>query len=163
MIQINKLDCKVCQWRIVAVVRDRTAQCMARWREVGVLAWQGGDHMALVTITHEGIDRREVQDVLRYRRPDAVVKSLEHEASAVAMLTTLERAPRGVEPLRIMIMPQRFRRMTIAPTVEPFPVVVWCAAVLGTVGGAVNADRAIRGRAGRSCGSPLHWLSPAQW
>ena len=69
----------------MAVVRDRAAQRMARWREVGVLAWQGGDHMALVTITHEGIDRREVQDVLRYRRPDAVVKSLEHEEPTVAV------------------------------------------------------------------------------
>ena len=34
----------------------------------------GGDGMALVMVTHEGVDRREVEDVLRRRWPDVVVK-----------------------------------------------------------------------------------------
>ena len=48
--------------------------------------------MALVMITHEGIDCWEVQDVLRHRWPDVVVKSLEHEEPTVAMLPTSDGA-----------------------------------------------------------------------
>jgi hypothetical protein len=45
----------------------------------------GGDHTAMVMITHEGIDRREVRDVLRRRWPDATVKELEDEEPTVAL------------------------------------------------------------------------------
>ena len=56
-------------------VRDRMARRSRRWRDVCFAGMAGGDHMALVLVSHEGIDRREVQDVLRRRWPDVVVKS----------------------------------------------------------------------------------------
>jgi hypothetical protein len=46
-------------------VRDRMARRRRLWRDVSLAGIAGGDHMALVMITHEGIDRREVLDALR--------------------------------------------------------------------------------------------------
>jgi hypothetical protein len=98
-----------------------------RWRDVSFAGMAGGDHMALVLVSHQDIDRREVQDVLRHRWPEVVVKSLEREEPAVAMspdeAADLGQCRRGVEPLRIVIMPQHDRQM-IAPEVEAMPVVV---------------------------------------
>jgi hypothetical protein len=45
----------------------------------------GGGHMTLPLVSHQDIDRRVVQDVLRHRWLDATVKSLEHEEPDVAM------------------------------------------------------------------------------
>ena len=90
----------------------------------------GGDGMALVMITHQGIDRWEVQDVLRRRWPDVVLKDLEQEEPAWEMTpnnaAALGRRRRGVEPLRIMVMPQKITRMTVAPVpmIEPMSVLV---------------------------------------
>jgi heme exporter protein D len=39
-------------------VRDRMARRRRLWRDVSLAGIAGGDHMALVMITHEGIDRR---------------------------------------------------------------------------------------------------------
>ena len=87
----------------------------------------GGDGTALVLIAHEGVDRCEVLNVLIRRWPEVVVKALEQERPAVAMTAEaaadLGRCRRGVEPLRIVIMPQHDRQV-IAPEVEPMPVVV---------------------------------------
>jgi hypothetical protein len=91
----------------------------------------GGDHRALVLISHEGVDRREVLDVLRRRWPDVVLKDLEHEEPPWEMTATdaaeLGSRRRGVEPLRIVVMPQKITRVAIAPApvmVEPMPVVL---------------------------------------
>jgi hypothetical protein len=68
----------------------------------------GGDHTALVMITHDGVDQREVEAVLRRRWPQVTVKSLEQEQPAVVMQSgdaaDLGRHWRGVEPLRIVII-----------------------------------------------------------
>ena len=108
-------------------VRDRMARRQRRWREVCFAGMIGGDGMALVLITHEGIDRWEVQDALRHRWPDVAVKSLDHQEPAVAMspgdAADLGRCRRGVEPLRIVIMPQ-YDRQVAAPIVAPMSVVV---------------------------------------
>ena len=45
----------------------------------------GGDHKALVMISHPDIDRREMVNVLCRRWPDVVLKDLEHEEPAWAM------------------------------------------------------------------------------
>jgi hypothetical protein len=45
----------------------------------------GGDGTTLVMITHQKIDQREVEDVLRRRWPDVVPKDLAQEEPAVAM------------------------------------------------------------------------------
>jgi hypothetical protein len=74
----------------------------------------GGGHSALVTIVHEAIDRRDVQEALRRRWPDLALKSLEHEEPAVSMTAKgaadLGQRRRGVESLRIVIMPQPDRQ-----------------------------------------------------
>jgi hypothetical protein len=108
-------------------VRDRVARRRRSWRDVCCTGMVGGDHTAMVMITHENVDRGEVVDVLRRRWPEVVVKELEQEQPAVAMTADvaadLGRHRRGVEPLRIVIMPQHDRQIT-APSVEPMPVVV---------------------------------------
>jgi hypothetical protein len=108
-------------------VRDRVARCRTQWRDVCCTGMAGGDHTALVMITHDGVDRSEVVDVLRRRWPEVVVKSLEQEQPAVAMLAgdaaDLGRHRRGVEPLRIVILPQHDRQVA-SPMIEPMPVLV---------------------------------------
>jgi hypothetical protein len=90
----------------------------------------GGDHIAMVMISHQGIARREVLDVLCRRWPDVVVKELEHEEPTWTMTAgdaaDLGSRRRGVEPLRIVVMPQRVQRVTVMPAlvIEPMPVVV---------------------------------------
>ena len=83
----------------------------------------GGDGMALVLIVHEGMDRREVQDVLCHRWPDVV----EQEEPTVAMTAEdaadLGQRRRGVEPMRVVILPQHDRQIA-SPVIEPMPVVV---------------------------------------
>ena len=109
-------------------VRDRTARHRNRWRDVCCAGMVGGDHIALVLISHEGIDRPEVQDVLHSRWPDASVKELEREEPTWVMTAEdaadLGRCHRGVEPLRIVIMPQRDRQAITPPAAEPMPVLV---------------------------------------
>ncbi len=65
--------------------------------------------------------------MLRRWRPDAVLKDLAQEEPAWAMsaedAANLGRCRRGVEPLRVVIMPQHDRQIT-APAIEPMPVVV---------------------------------------
>ena len=90
----------------------------------------GGDRSALLLISHQGVDRREVLDVLRRRWLSVALKNLEHEEPAWAMTAhdaaELGRRRRGVEPLRITVMPQQVTRVTVAPmpVIEPMPVVI---------------------------------------
>jgi hypothetical protein len=103
-------------------VRDRMARHKRQWREVSFAGMAGGDHMAWVLVSHQDIDRREIENVLRHRWPDLVMKSLENEEPGVAMLpgdaAALGRCRRGVEPLRIVIMPQHDRQIA-SPHVAP--------------------------------------------
>jgi hypothetical protein len=111
-------------------VRDRTARRWRQWRQVCLAGLMGGDHRALVVISHEGVDRREVIGMLSRRWPDVVVKELEQEEPASTMTAgdaaDLGSRRRGVEPLRIVVMPQRVQRVTVMPAlvIEPMPVVV---------------------------------------
>jgi heme exporter protein D len=66
-------------------VRDRMARHRRSWRVVGFAGLIGGNGTTLVLVAHDGMDRREVDDVLRRRWP-TVVKELEQERPAVAML-----------------------------------------------------------------------------
>ena len=87
-----------------------------------------GDHRALVMISHPDIDRREVLDVLRRRWHNVVVKDSEAEEPAWTMTADdaadLGSRRRGVEPLRIVVMQQRVQRVSVAPMIEPMPVVI---------------------------------------
>ena len=64
--------------------------------------------------------------VLRRRWPDVVLKDLAQEEPAWAMTADdaadLGRCRRGVEPLRIVIMPQHDRPAITLLIVEPMPV-----------------------------------------
>jgi hypothetical protein len=111
-------------------VRDRSARRWRQWRTIAFADMIGGDHKALVLISHQGVDRREVADVLGRRWPDVVVKDLEDEEPTWAMMADeaaeLGRRRRGVEPLRILVLAQQVLRVTVAPApvVEPMPVVI---------------------------------------
>jgi hypothetical protein len=90
----------------------------------------GRDHTAMLLISHQDIDRREVLDVLFRRWPDIVVKELEREEPAWEMTANdaaaLGSRRRGVEPLRIVVMPQRVQRTVDAPAplIKPMPVLI---------------------------------------
>ena len=85
----------------------------------------GGDGMALVLVSHDGVDRREVMDVLRRRWPDFALKELEQETPTVAMTAEdaadLGRCRRGIEPLRIVVMPQHDRQPITSTVLDPVP------------------------------------------
>jgi hypothetical protein len=74
----------------------------------------GGDGSAFILVEHEGGDRREVLMVLRRRWPELVLKNLDNEVPTATMLVDdaadLARFRRGVEPLRIVVLPQRDRQ-----------------------------------------------------
>jgi hypothetical protein len=78
--------------------------------------------------TIPAIDRREVLDVLRHRWQDVLVKEPEQEAPAMAMqvidAADLGQCRRGVEPLRIVIMPQQDAEATESQFIEPVAVLV---------------------------------------
>ena len=111
-------------------VRDRTARRFRRWRTVSFAGLTGGDHRALVLISHDGVERRELLDVLRRRWPSVVLKDLAQEEPMWAMTpddaADLGTHRRGAEPLRILVMPQRITRVTVAPLreIEPMPILV---------------------------------------
>jgi hypothetical protein len=109
-------------------VRDRMARYKRSWRGVSFAGMAGSDGKALVMVTHDGVDQREVEAVLRRRRPDVVVKAVEQEQPAVAMspsdAAALGQCRRRVEPLRIVIMPQHDRQATTLSVIEPMPVLV---------------------------------------
>ena len=109
-------------------VRDRMARRRRLWREVGFAGMAGGDRRALVLVSHDGVDRREMLGVLHPRWPDVVIKALEQEEPTMAMSASdaadLGRCRRGVEPLRIVIMPQQDQQAIISPIVGPMPVIV---------------------------------------
>jgi hypothetical protein len=88
----------------------------------------GGDGTALVLVSHDGVDRHEVEDVLCRRWPEVLVKTLDQEQPVVAMVAEdavdLGRCNRGVEPLRIVVMPQQNQQVITSSVIEPMPVVV---------------------------------------
>ena len=95
-------------------VRDRTARRNKHWRTVCFAGMVGGDGTAFILVEHEGVDRHEVMAVLQRRWPDVVMKNLEDEypksATTAEDAADLARFRRGVEPLRIVILPQRDRQ-----------------------------------------------------
>jgi hypothetical protein len=109
-------------------VRDRTARRFRRWRTVSFAGMIGGDHRALMLISHQGVERRELLDVLSRRWPDMTLKDFENEEPEWRMIpdeaAALGTRRRGVEPLRILVMPQKITRVTVAPMLEiaPMPV-----------------------------------------
>jgi len=81
-------------------VRDRTARRFRRWRTVSFAGMTGGDHRSLVLISHLGIDRQDVLDVLNRRWPDVVLKDLAQEEPTWTM-TPGEAADLGTNKLHM--------------------------------------------------------------
>jgi hypothetical protein len=87
----------MCQW--TAEVRDDHYGVSCAMFEA---AWLVAAGDGVVFMLREGIDRRDIQDMLRCRWPDALVKSLEHEQPRVMTAENpadLGRCRSGVEPL----------------------------------------------------------------
>jgi hypothetical protein len=82
----------------------------------------------MVMVSHGGIDQREVLEVLQRRWPDVVIKKLGQEEPTWEMLpddaAELGRCRRGVEPVRLIIMPQQEREVTTASLFGSVPVLV---------------------------------------
>ena len=118
-------------------VRDRAARRRMSWRGVALAGMAMGD-TALLLVRHPGIARSGVADVLGARWPDAVVGDVGAAEPSWTMATEdaveLARVRRGVEPLRVVVPPQR--KATAAagalrwsaapdgpPSLPPMPVV----------------------------------------
>ncbi len=79
-------------------------------------------------VCHQTIDRAEVADVLRRRWPGLAVRNLADEQPLVAMsardAAELGRCRRGIEPLRVVVLPQRVSPMATTPVLDAMPVCV---------------------------------------
>jgi hypothetical protein len=90
----------------------------------------GGDHKALLIISHQGVDRRDVLQVLGRRWRSVALMDLAQEEPTWTMTADdaaeLGSRRRGVEPLRVLVLPQKITRVAIAPApvIEPMPVVI---------------------------------------
>lgn len=110
-------------------VRDRTARQRRAWRDLTFAGMAGADRTAWIMIAHDGVDQDEVQDALRRRWPRVVVKGLAAQevpqhAVTVEDAVQLGRCRRGIEPLRIVIMPQRAALPAPPSIIKPMPVLV---------------------------------------
>ena len=127
-------------------VRDRMARRSNRWRDVGFAGMIGGDGTTLVMVTHEGIDRREVEDVLRRRWPDVAVKALEQEEPAVAMIAgdaaAWDSAAEESNRCGSWSCPSTTGNRPSRPFIEPMPVLVrWTRTVPDCLTTLASADR----------------------
>jgi hypothetical protein len=81
------------------------------WRTVCFAGLAGGDGSAFILVEHEGVERCEVVKVLQRRWPEVVLKNLDNETPTSTIMTDdaadLARFRRGVEPLRLVVLPQR--------------------------------------------------------
>jgi hypothetical protein len=97
---------------------------------VAFAGMMGGNHRALVLISHQGVDRCEVLDMLCRRWPDVVLKDLAQEEPVWEMATDdaadLGSRRRGIEPLRLAVMSQKITRVIVAaaPVIDATPVVI---------------------------------------
>jgi hypothetical protein len=97
--------------RAIRDVRDRVARHRNEWRDVRFAGIIGGDRRAMLMVSHERVDRCEVRDVMRRRWPSVLINEPGREEPVWEMspenAAELGRCRRGVEPLRVVVMPQR--------------------------------------------------------
>lgn len=97
--------------RALRDVRDRAARRRPSWGSVALAGMATGDGAALLLINHTGIPRAELTAVLRKRWPEVAVVDADAPEPSWSMSTEdaaeLARIRRGVEPLRIVVLPQR--------------------------------------------------------
>ena len=111
-------------------VRDRTAREDGRWRCVTFAGMVDAFGHAVIFVRHPGLRRDVIAARLsrRWPRLDAVeVGDVRPFTGLPANLAAaLASARRGVEPLRIVVMPQRLRDQALVPSPErePMPFIV---------------------------------------
>jgi hypothetical protein len=113
-------------------LRDRQAKRQVRWRSVAMAGMAASGDTAFVHVRHSGLARSEVDAVLRRRWPDLIISDPNTAAPTWRFsphdAAELARIRRGVEPLRITVLPQRIadahRRDACAQPVpiEPMPL-----------------------------------------
>jgi hypothetical protein len=114
-------------------VRDTTARHRKAWRPVAMAGMASGDGTALIPVRHPGLSRGEITDVLGRRWPDLLASDVGAAEPTWSMpiddVVELAPARRGVEPLRIVVLPQRCSAalnserggISRASEVEPMP------------------------------------------
>jgi hypothetical protein len=116
-------------------VRDRAAQRRSRWRGVAITGMTSANGAALLLIRHPALTRAEVADVLRRRWPDVTLSDGTVPPTwemTVEDAVELACERRGVEPLRVVVLPQRASLtdgrhgvgVLAAADLEPMPVLL---------------------------------------
>ena len=112
--------------RAIRDVRDRVARHRNDWRDVRFAGIIGGDRRAMLMVSHERVDRCEVRDVMRRRWSGVLINKPGREEPVWEMspedAAELGRCRRGVEPLRVVIMPQQ--QAITSPIIEPMLALV---------------------------------------
>ena len=121
--------------RAVRDVRDRAARRRRAWRAVAIAGMAAGDDQALLLVRRRQIDPEEVAEVFEARWPDAFVGPVGAVEPSWSLTTEdaaeLARVRRGVEPLRIVVPPQRVAdtgarhrhaALEMPVSLEPMPV-----------------------------------------
>ncbi len=92
-------------------LRDRRARQSHRWRLVAMAGMVFDDRTMLLVARHAGINRREIAQAFQSRWPDASVGKIGTMPASWEFdlddAVELARVRRGVEPLRIVVLPQR--------------------------------------------------------
>jgi hypothetical protein len=112
-------------------IRDRTARKHMRWQAAAMAGMALGG-TALILIRHPGTTRREITSVLCRKWADAIVRDVGSMAPFWRMpvpdAVEIAHARRGVEPLRMVVLPQKIHRQHSRGyqplPVEPMPIVL---------------------------------------
>ncbi len=116
--------------RRIRDLRDRAARHHGALSHVAVAGMVSGDGSALLLMQHPGVDRRWTAEVFRRGLGGTLVSpGIAHPSwqMPVEQAVALALAKRGIEPLRIVVMPQRRVLAAISPTqrsIDPMPVIV---------------------------------------
>lgn len=121
--------------RALRDVRDRAAQDDARWRQVAMAGMATAEGEACVLVRHPMLGAPAVQGVMRRRWPSMTVEPADECMPGFDWRTedavSLGLARRGMEPVRIVVMPQRDRHSVRpadpSPWCDPMPLVFWAA------------------------------------
>jgi len=110
-------------------LRDRHARCSGfhRWRSVAFAGLVSANNRALIMVSHKDITRRELHALLEQHLGPVSLSDL-GEATPSTMFpasvaSSIAHARRGVEPLRVIILPQRLFTHDTSRYLDPLPVV----------------------------------------
>jgi hypothetical protein len=97
--------------RALRDVRDRAGRWSWGWRGVAVAGMMGGDGIVMALVRHPETTHAEIAEVFSRRWPEMTVGDVEVASPnweiAVEDAVELARIRRGVEPLRILVLPRR--------------------------------------------------------